>query len=137
MVQHTALEDAFAGEVLAEVARQGRTHKEVQATSGIKPRTWSGYFVQRNVTIPFPAMEKVSDALGLDLEVLLRRAREQLAEQDSHEARAEAALRRVSPEGQRRARKIAREIRPQSEEEDLAADRTASSHITRTASTGR
>jgi hypothetical protein len=135
MVQHTALEDAFAAEVLAEVARQGRTHKEVQATSGIRPRTWSGYFVQRDVTIPFPAMEKVSDALGVDLEVLLRRAREQLADDASHAARARAALDRATPAAQRRARNLARELR-EDPEEPASAARKGDPRISRSVSTG-
>jgi hypothetical protein len=133
----TPLEDALGREILAEVSAQGRTHKEIQTVTGIKSRTWGEYFVQKRSAIPFPAIERVCDALGVEVEVMLRRARARVDQMESHAARADAALSRVSPEGQRRARKIAREIRPQSEEEDLAADRTASGPITRTASTGR
>lgn len=131
-----SLETALADEVLAEVARQRVSAKEMQARTGIKPRTWENYLVNRSSRIPVSAIYAMADALGVAGSELMRRAEERAAGMETHEDRAEAALRRATPAAQRRARKLAREVRSQPEE-DASADRTGGPGVSRSASTGR
>ena len=77
-VMNHDMEDAFADEVLAELAAQrarGLTAKEVQRRTGITNSTWGNYFVQRTTRIPFSAMLAVSDVLGVLPEDMIGRAR--------------------------------------------------------------
>lgn len=114
----SALERALADEVLAEVARQRITATEMQRRTGIKSRTWANYFVNQSSRIPITAVNAVAETLGLRGSELMARAEQRAAQAGTHDAQAERALSQMTPEGQALARRLAREIRDQPEEED-------------------
>lgn len=106
-----SIEQALADEVLAEVARQRWTHKQMQERAGIPSRTWGAYFVQRDRSIPMTAVEKVAHALGMSGSELMRRAETRIEEGESHEAAADRAMSNLPPEVVAEIIRIAREVR--------------------------
>lgn len=69
------LEDAIALILLDEMSDQRYTATEIQKRSGVKPRSWANYYVNRSREIPTWAWVATAEALGIDPVDLIRRAR--------------------------------------------------------------
>lgn len=120
----TTLEHALAGEVLAEVARQQVTAREMQRRTGIKPRTWENYFVNRSTRIPLRVVWEIGDVLGVPGSELMRRAEARAGDLAAqHEADAERGLSSIDPELAERVRRVDRESRDAQEDDPLMAER--------------
>lgn len=65
---------AIAGEIKAEIARQGLSRIKIGAEVGIDPTSWGNYFVNLSRDVPMPVVTRVCRILGVPFSVIVARA---------------------------------------------------------------
>jgi hypothetical protein len=70
----TDLERLIGLEVLDMARRSGMRHNELQAASGIEPRSFRRYFVESSRHIPVEELRKVASALGVPASQIVAQA---------------------------------------------------------------